>query len=186
MKYITFFCVLICGFSSCSDKNKEYDPLKIVTDSQLDSILQDIIVYTDEHTPDSINATNRFEYKNKPFFTGLRTNYSFKYLSKGLDGSYSYFISKKARGTDDMFVGMAGKVILSPQYHIINLEESFRMWRMTKAELDKKGIQVYKDFVEGKSLEQYMNVEEKQYIEFPNDHVAYDKIKHEWKIVKLY
>jgi hypothetical protein len=172
--------------SCTTTKSDAYDPAKVATPSQQDSLLLGVIIYTDEHTPDSINAANRFEEKNKPFFATLTSNYTFRYLTKSADGQYKYFIYKKARGTDDMFVGMAGTFTVSEGNKITNLEEVFRMWRMTEKELDPKALEVYQKFVEDKPLAEYMNSEEKHYIEFPNEHVAYDAAKHEWKIVKLY
>lgn len=187
MKNIIFICFLVYGIMSCTNTNSDaYDPLKVATTSEQDSLMLSIIIYTDEHTPDSINAANRFETKNKSFFAGLTSKYKFKYLTKNADGQYKYFIYKKARGTEDMFVGMCGKFSVSEENKITELTEAFRMWRMTKEELNKKSLEVYEAFVENKSLEAYINSEDKHYIEFPNEHVAYDALTHEWKIVKLY
>jgi hypothetical protein len=186
MKKIIVICLIAYSILSCTNNSDAYDPLKVTTASQQDSLLLDVIIYTDEHTPDSINAANRFEEKNKPFFAGLTSKYRFKYLSKNAAGQYKYFIYKKARGTEDLFVGMGGTFTVSGGTKISNLEETFRMWRMTEKELDPKALEVYQKFVEDKPLTEYMNSEEKQYIEFPSEHVTYDAAKHEWKIVKLY
>jgi hypothetical protein len=186
MKNIIVICFLAYSIIACTNNSNNYDPLKVATASQQDSLLLGIIIYTDEHTPDSINTANRFEEKNKPFFAGLTSKYTLKYLTKNTDGQYKYFIYKQARGTEDMFVGMGGTFTISEGNKISGLEESFRMWRMTEKELDPKALEVYQKFVEGKPLTEYMNSEEKHYIEFPSEHVAYDAAKHEWKIVKLY
>ena len=186
MKKIIIFFLLVILIAACTDNSKKYNPLESLNASQQDSIILEFAVYTDEHTSDSINGVNRFEEKNKPFFAGLTSKYRFKYLTKNAEGQYKYFIYKKARGTEDMFVGMAGTFTLSKENKITELTETFRMWRMTEKELDTKAFEVYEAFVENKSLNEYMNSEDKHYIEFPNDHVAYDAVKHEWKIVKLY
>lgn len=186
MKQLIILTLFVCTVLSCTNKANQYAPLNSLKESTKDSVLLDLIVYTDEHTPDSINTDNRFEEKNKTFFETLTSKYSFKYLTKDADGKYKYFVYKKARGTEDLMVGLAGTFVLSKENRITELTEAFRMWRMTEDELNKKGLEVYEAFVENKPLKQYMNSEEKHYIEFPNEHVAYDAAKHEWKIVKLY
>jgi len=151
----------------------------------MDSVLFNIIRYTDEHRPDSITLENRFESKNEVFFKSIVNKYSLDYLYKDGEGTYYYFINKLGRGVDDLYVGIGGKFKLGANNEFQNFEESFRMWRMLHKELDEKGIEVYNDFINNKPLDQYMNDEKKHYIEFPNEYVGYDSNKKEWKIIKL-
>ena len=187
MKYtIVFVSMVIAAMLFSCGKNKEYKPSELFTQAQQDSILLDVVRYTDEHIPDSIKTETRFEEKNKSFFKGLISNYRFKYLTKQSDGNYYYLIYKQARGVDDLLVGLGGTFTLSQNNTITALKEDFRMWRMPQPELDKKGLEVYEKFINHEPLTEYMNSEEKKYIEFPNDHVTYDAGKHEWKISTLY
>ncbi len=184
-RILVFFSLLIIVCASCSTNDEQYNPKNIISKPQEDSILLNIIKYTDEHRPDSINLENRFEKKNEAFFKGILNKYSLDYLYKDKDGTYYYFIYKVARGVDDMYVGIGGKFKLGPDNQLQDFEESFRMWRMLHKDLKAKGVEVYADFINNKTLDKYMNNEKIQYIEFPNDFVGYDKNKKEWVATKL-
>jgi len=184
-RILVFFSLLIIVFSSCSTNDKKYKPSNLVSKGQQDSILFDIIRYTDEHRPDSVTLENRFDPKSEAFFKSVMNKYTLDYLYKDNEGTYYYFVYKLGRGVDDMYVGIGGKFKLGPNNELQNFEESFRMWRMLHKELKVKGSEVYADFINNKPLDQYMNDEKKHYIEFPNEYVGYDMDKKEWKVLQL-
>ncbi|MDB5274414.1 MAG: hypothetical protein JWO58_2781 [Chitinophagaceae bacterium] len=178
----------IVSFSSCTKTKKDYKPSDVIVDkSERDSLLLAIITIIDEHIPDTVQKKDRFKPENQFFFKTIMPKYDFDCLYKNDQGEYLYFLTKPAMGVPDLYVGLAGKFKLDANHHIYDFEESFRMFRMYSDELNKKGMEVYNDFVAGKDLSKYhkdLNVD--PYIEFPNEHVGYDKKKMDWYIIKPY
>jgi hypothetical protein len=178
----------IIGISSCSKSKEAYSVhLLIPEKAKQDSLLVRIVTIIEEHMPDSVEKGDRFKPEQQTFFKSEMNKYKFEYLYKDDKGDYCYYISKPAYGVPELSVGLAGKFKLDDQGNLSDFEESYRMFRMTPEELDKKKFEVYESFVEGKDLASFhRDPDTDPYIEFPNDHVGYDKKKMEWYLIKPY
>lgn len=137
--------------------------------------------------PDSVAKQDRFKVEQQTLFKSEMSKYKFEYLYKDNIGDYYYYMSKPAYGVPELSVGLAGKFKMDDQGNLSDFEESYRMFRMPPAELDKKKLEVYESFVQGKDLTPFhKDLDTDPYIEFPNDHVGYDKKKLDWYIIKPY
>ena len=186
---ILFFMFTTTFLVSCGDKTKQDFDVKglIPVKSDRDRLLLDLVTIIEEHIPDTVLRANRFEVQYKPFFLSIVNKFDFECLYKNSDEEYFYFIRKPAYGVEGLFVGLGGKFKLDKNGKVKDFEESYRMFRMPDDELNKKGMAVYTDFIEGKDLSKFhkdINVD--PYIEFPNEHVAYNKKTLEWYITKPY
>ncbi|MBC7485502.1 MAG: hypothetical protein H7282_01950 [Cytophagaceae bacterium] len=175
-------------FSSCKKTKEDYKVSKLIeSKAEQDSLLLGIITIIEEHIPDTVKKADRFQPENKAFFESKLNKYDFECLTKNDKGEYLYFVRKPAYGVPELYVGLAGKFKLDANRKITDFEESYRLFRMPAHDLDRKGIEVYEAFINNQDLTQFhRDLDTDPYIEFPNEHVGYDKQKLDWYFIKPY
>ncbi|MDB5256404.1 MAG: hypothetical protein JWM14_1099 [Chitinophagaceae bacterium] len=182
--------LLLAGLITMSSCNKktEYAVSKVIPEkAEQDSLLLRIITVIEEHIPDTVAKEDRFHPEHQEFFKTRLDRYKFVYLYKNEQGEYLYYVTKPAYGVPELSVGLAGKFKLDEKNHLVDFEESYRLYRMPPEVLDKKSWEVYQAFVKGEDLQPFhRSLDTDPYIEFPNDHVAYDKKKLDWYFIKRY
>lgn len=203
-KKLLFFLCISCIFISCSrtsqkkieseptthsnlynytdavivDYLKKYSPTQFFTESEIDSLMVNIVTYIGKK-PKYTTPTTRFDSKNRNYYTNLSKNFEMCYLHKENDTTYYYYILRPARSPQGNSRGTGG-FFNYKNNSITYLQEVFvTVINKNKEESIAKGINLFTEFITNKNIDTYIHNE--LFIEWPDQRVFYDTISHEWR-----
>lgn len=93
-----------------------------------------------------------------------------------------YFVLlQPAPSIHEKYVALGAKITRSEKGEILSYEEVFRTWKHPKEVILERGAFLFKEMIAGHDLSAY-NASRMgdTYIEFPNEHVSYDRAKRQW------
>ncbi len=174
MKRIIAFAFLILSFTQCTNSK---DPLHYFSEAERDSLLADIITYVYVPAPNANNQT-KFKADFRAFYVKqLPSFYLQNYVEK--DG-ISYFFMIRPVGASALYRrGVLGKMQLDPKNHrIISFEEIANTPHLPEEVVRERGKFLFNKLVQEGNLDGYLAM--KQYIEWPDASLKYDKKTHTW------
>jgi hypothetical protein len=181
MKNIIIGLFIITSIFSCQSKNAKSNIY--LSDIQRDSLLTNIVTYIYTLAPNATPDT-KFQPQFRGFYAKNISKFTLENLQKSQDGWHYFFVIRPVGGSN-FRRGVLGKFKLKENSTIPTAFEEIANTPHLKDEIVKeRGTYLFQELVKNGNLNAQIPM--KQYIEWPAEHLAYDKKVHEWKIVKPY
>ena len=181
MKNTFFGLLIIISILSCQSKNSKFNIY--LSDSQHDSLLTNIVTYIYTLAPNAVPET-----KFQPQFRGFYAKNSPKFTLENLQQSpngWTYFFLIRPVGGSNFKRGVLGKFKLTENSTMpTEFEEIANTPHLKEETVKQRGAYLFQELLKNGNLNAQIPM--KQYIEWPDEHLAYDKKVHEWKIMKPY
>jgi len=156
------------------------DPADHLSKETMDDAMLEIVHYAAKLAPGATHET-KFEAQYDYYYKSVAAGYKWVHVQAKQDNGYYFLISRPARSLTPMDEGIGGTFLMKDD-SLVTYEETFRMWKMPKENLEVKGKALFDRMVDGKDLSiYYPKFTGDQYIEVPDDHFVYDKEKRVWR-----
>ena len=181
MKNITLGLLIAISTVSCQSKSSKVNIY--LSESQHDSLLTNIVTFIYSLAPNA-TAETRFQPLFRGFYTKNTTKFTLENLQQTSDG-WNYFFLIRPVGGGEFKRGVLGKFKLKGNSTMPTEFEEIANTPHLKTEVVKeRGEFLFRELLKNGNLKAQIPM--KQYIEWPDEHLAYDKKVHEWKVVKPY
>lgn len=175
------YCIAgILFLMSCNQQKDSILADDQLTPSQKEAVKKSIIRYVSKG-PDNVSAQDRFKPDYDKYYEGNAKRCFLEFYT--VKGGYHYFlVTQPAASLVEKRHATGGRFMLNDKGEITEYEEIFRTWKMTPKELKTKSELLFRELIEGKSMERYYTKHAgDQYIEFPDDRTYFDKESRSWK-----
>ena len=181
MKNVIFGLFIIISILSCQSKSSKFNIY--LSDDQQDSLLTNIVTYIYTLAPNATPET-KFQAQFKGFYTKNISKFTLENLQQSPNG-WTYFFVIRPVGGSNFKRGVLGKFKLKENSTTPTEFEEIANTPHLKEEIVKeRGAYLFQELLKNGNLNAQIPM--KQYIEWPDEHLAYDKKVHEWKIMKPY
>ena len=181
MKNIIFGLLITISIFSCQSKNSKFNTY--LSDGQNDSLLTNIVTYIYTLAPNATSET-RFQRQFRGFYAKNTTKFILEDLQKSPDGWHYFFIIRPVGG-GTFKRGVLGKFKLKEHSTMpTEFEEVANTPHLAEAVALERGKYLFQELVKNGNLDKQIPM--KQYIEWPDEHLAYDKKQHQWITIKPY
>ena len=180
----TIFALLLIPVLLLSCNSEKQKVSDYFTDSQIDSLLTNIVTYIYIPAPKATNQT-KFQPQFRDFYTKNMARFNLQNYYQAEDG-WSYFFLIRPVGASPKFRrGVLGKFKLKENSLMpTEFEEIANTPHLEEEVVKERGKYLFQELIKNGNLDKQMPM--KHYIEWPDEHLAYDKKKHEWMVVKPY
>jgi hypothetical protein len=172
---ISFIFLVAC-------KEKSYQADDHLTVKEKDAIVQTLVRYVAKG-PENVPASERFHTKYDSFYREKASHIRLEQYYPG-DDQFYFLISQPASSLIEKRNATGGRFKLNDKGEMTEYEEVFRTWKMVPDTLRTRSYLLFKNMVEGKSLEPFYtkNSGGVEYIEFPDDRTFYDVSARQWRL----
>ena len=168
-------------FSCHTKKQKASD---YFADNQVDSLLINIITYIYIPAPKATQET-KFEPQFRDFYVKNSSKFTLKYLEKSSDGWYYFSVIRPVAGGSLFKRGVLGKFKLKENSLMpIDFEEVANTPHLKEGIVQERSEYLFQELTKNGNLDKQIPM--KQYIEWPDEHLNYDKKNYQWIVVKSY
>jgi hypothetical protein len=181
MKNIIIFLITISLFS-CNQKKQQASDY--FTDSQEDSLLTNIVTYIYTPAPQATKET-KFKPQFRSFYTKNLSLFNLQNYYQSEDGWNYFFLIRPVGGSPTFRRGVLGKFKLKEKSLMpMDFEEVANTPHLAEEVVKERGKYLFQELIKNGNLDKQIPM--KQYIEWPDEHLAYDKKQHEWITIKPY
>jgi hypothetical protein len=158
-----------------------YNPDEQLDQKEKSEFITNIIRYAGK-LPDKANDTTKFNTEFDAHYQDQESRHVLKLYYKSSSDEQFFLLTRKAPSLYEKYVAVGGRLRVRND-SIVEYEEVFRTWRMAPDTLHNRGAFLFDLMVKGKPLDPYFtrNSNGVEYIEFPDEHVYYDKESRRWK-----
>jgi hypothetical protein len=182
MKNIIFGLIISISLFSCNSKKHQANDY--FTDSQEDSLLTNIITYIYTPAPQATNET-KFKPQFRSFYTKNLSLFNLQNYYQSEDGWNYFFLIRPVGGSPKFRRGVLGKFKLKENSLMpTDFEEVANTPHLAEEIVKERGKYLFQELIKNGNLDKQIPM--KQYIEWPDEHLAYDKKQHEWITIKPY
>ncbi|MBX2965107.1 MAG: hypothetical protein KF845_03105 [Cyclobacteriaceae bacterium] len=182
MRSVFFLTILALPFfQSCDTHKKSYLPDAHLTAQQQEQVKQKIIRYVAK-MPRRVTGDIKFDTAYDKHYAEQvkRHRLMAYYISK--EGGHFFLVTRIAPGIEEKWVATGGRMKFDANGELFEYEEVFRTWKMKKEILDERAMYLFDLLVKGEDLTPYYTATAGfNYIEFPDEHVYFDKPSRSWK-----
>lgn len=180
MKIIGLFIITLLTYACQS--SPDYRPEFYLDPIEKDEMLQKIIRYAGK-LPQKVSDSLKFNNKHDAYYRELASKHQFTHYYISDNGEHFFMIKRPAPSLHEKYAATGGRMRFNETDSLIEYEEVFRTWKMIPDTLLRRGALLFDKMVTGKSLEPYLtkNSGGIEFIEFPDEHVTYDKESRLWK-----
>jgi hypothetical protein len=174
---IYLFSALI--FLSCAQNREKQSSTQNINKVNKDSLFLQIIKYVAKK-PEGISNEMRFENKHNRYYNNEALKFELISLEKkDLDSSYYFFLSRPVGGTS-LRRGVVGKFKYDTLLQkISHFEEVINTPHLKEEVVLERGRFLYKELLKSGDISKYITM--KQFVEWPDSNLYYDKSSSEWK-----
>lgn len=181
MKKILIILIVVF-FTACN--SKKYQVSDYFTDNQRDSLLTDIITYVYINAPQATNKT-KFQPQFRGFYAKSLSSFNLQNYYQSKDGWNYFFLIRPVGASPKFRRGVLGKFKLKENSLTpTDFEEIANTPHLEEEVVKKRGKYLFQELIKNGNLDKQIPM--KQYIEWPDKHLAYDKKLNEWITVKPY
>lgn len=167
---------------SCNTKKQQVNDY--FTDNQRDSLLTNIITYLYIPAPKATNET-KFEPQFRGFYTKNISKFNFQNYYPAEDGWNYFLIIRPVAGGSLFKRGVLGKFKLKEKSFMpTEFEEVANTPHLAEETVKERGQYLFQELIKNGNLDKQISM--KQYVEWPDEHLRYDKKQHEWINIKPY
>ena len=180
-KIVIHFLFSILLFSCTSKKHQVGD---YFTNNQRDSLLTNIITYIYIPAPKANNET-KFQPQFRDFYTKNISKFNLLNYFQAEDG-WNYFLLIRPVAGGSLFKrGVLGKFKLAKNSLVpTQFEEVANTPHLKEGIVQERSKYLFQELIKNGNLDKQMPM--KQYIEWPDEHLNYDKKTYQWIVVKSY
>lgn len=175
--YLIPLVFLILPGLSCSSGRK-YDIASYFSKEQSDSLLVDVVTFIGRK-PEGSDWQTKYDPVYRNYYIRLSAGFSFEYYYISPAGVHYFYMIRPARHKDGNRRGVGGMYRIGSDGTIVDFEEVFNTPVKSEAELREIGKILFSELVKTGNVERFS--ENRNYIEWPDDRLKYDKVKKEWR-----
>lgn len=182
MKQIILSLIFPIFLISCDSKKEQID--SYFTDNQRDSLLINIVTYLNIPAPQATNKT-KFQPQFREFYAKSLSSFYLQNYYQSPDGWNYFFVIRPVGGNPKFRRGVLGKFKLAPNSLMpTEFEEVANTPHLAEEIVKERGKYLFRELIKTGNLDKQIPM--KQYIEWPDEHLKYDKKGNEWVIIKPY
>ena len=182
MKNLKFLIIFIVIISSCNSKKQKASDY--FTDDQADTLLTNIITYIYIPAPKATNET-KFQPQFRGFYTKNISKFNLQNYYQAEDGWHYFLIIRPVAGGSLFKRGVLGKFKLKEDSLMpTEFEEVANTPHLKEGIVQERSEYLFQELIKNGNLNKQIPM--KQYIEWPDKHLAYDKKMKEWITIKPY
>jgi hypothetical protein len=182
MKNIILSLLFPIFLFSCNQKKHQINDY--FTDNQKDSLLTNIVTYLYIPAPQATNET-KFEPQFRGFYTKSLSSFNLQNYYQSEDGWNYFFMIRPVGGSPTFRRGVLGKFKLKENSLMpIEFEEVANTPHLAEEIVKERGQYLFQEMIRNGNLNKQIPM--KQYIEWPDKHLNYDKKTNQWITVKPY
>ena len=182
MKNVIFTLLILNSLFSCNTKKQKISDY--FTDNQRDSLLTNLITYIYIPAPKATNQT-KFQPPFREFYKKNISKFTLQNYYKAEDGWHYFLIIRPVAGGSLFKRGVLGKFKLKENSLMpTDFEEVVNTPHLKEGIVQERGQYLFQELIKNGNLDKQIPM--KQYIEWPDEHLAYDKKQHEWITIKPY
>ena len=167
---------------SCN--TKKYQVNDYFTDNQRDSLLTNIITYLYIPAPQANNQT-KFQPQFRDFYSQNLSSFNLQNYYQAEDEWNYFFIIRPVAGGSLFKRGVLGKFKLKENSLIPTaFEEVANTPHLTEEIVKERGQYLFQELIKNGNLDKQISM--KQYVEWPDKHLTYDKKSNQWINIKPY
>ena len=176
---LMFTLLLLLG--ACST-GPDYRPENHLSPKEQDELMMDIIRYVGKR-PDNTSDSARFLPTHDQHYLEQAAKHRLALYFQNEAGVRYFLVTRPAPSIHEKYVATGGKLLYGEDGKIAEYEEVFRTWKMQKDTLANRSLILFTKMVKGELLDAFLtkNSNGVEYIEFPDDHVYFDKTTRVWK-----
>lgn len=175
LKKSIIFILLTSVFFSCK---KSYNPEKLLTDKQKDSLLITLIIQMDKLQAGA-NMDTRFDEEFREGYEQRKKLFSLDQYYVGQDGFHYFMVIRRVPSLYEANKrAEAGRFRRGSNGKITDFEEVFVTPILSDKEAHDKGVTLLHEYITSGNIEKYKN--DITYVEFPNLTWTYNKKKQAW------
>jgi hypothetical protein len=161
----------------CRTENK-YTISSYHDQDTIDTLLVNLVTFVGVK-PKAANWETRLLPEHRSYYINQAKQFSFDRYFVSPEGLHYFFMVRPARHPKGNQRGVGGKFRLTEDMQITELEELFNTPVMPNEEIILKGRKIFNEMITNGNIEKYLN--DKDYIEWPDERLKYDKVKNEWR-----
>ena len=182
MKNILIILSVFVLLFSCN--SKKYQASEYFSSTEQDTLLTNIITYIYLPAPGADNTT-KFETRFRSFYVKALPFFKIQNYYQTEDGWNYVFLIRPVSSSPVFRRGVLAKFKLKegslmPE----SFEEIINTPHLTEEIVEERGGFLFRELIKDGNVDKYLPM--KQYIEWPDDHLQYNKATHEWVTVKPY
>jgi hypothetical protein len=182
MKNLALTVFILISILSCQSRNAKFNIY--LSNNQKDSLLTNIVTYIYTLAPKATRET-KFAPQFREFYVKNSSKFTLENLQQTPDGWCYFFMIRPVAGGQLFKRGVLGKFKLQedslmPQ----DFEEVANTPHLKEEVVKERGQYLFQELIKNGNLDKQIPM--KQYVEWPDEHLAYDKALHEWKVIKPY
>jgi hypothetical protein len=182
MKNIIFGLFLISILISC--KAKKYETNVYFSQEQEDNLLTNIVTYIYTPAPQATNET-KFQPQFRGFYTKALSSFILQNFYQSNDGWNYFFLIRPVGGSPKFRRGVLGKFKLKENSVMpTEFEEVANTPHLEEEIVKERGKYLFQELIKNGNLDKQIPM--KQYIEWPDEHLNYDKKTNQWITIKPY
>lgn len=162
---------------TCKSENK-YSISSYHDQETIDTLLVNLVTLVGVK-PKATNWETRLLPEHRTYYINHAKQFSFDRYSVSPEGIHYFFMVRPARHPKGNQRGVGGKFRLTEDMQITELEELFNTPVMPNEEIISKGREIFEEMVSTGNIEKFLK--NKDYIEWPDERLKYDKNKNEWR-----
>ena len=167
---------------SCQSKKQQAS--EYFTDKQQDSLLTNIVTYLYIPAPQATNQT-KFEPQFRSFYTKNLSSFNLQNYYQAEDGWNYFFLIRSVGGSSTFRRGVLGKFKLKENSLMpTEFEEVANTPHLAEETVKERGHYLFQELIKNGNLDKQIPM--KQYVEWPDEHLNYDKKTNQWITVKPY
>lgn len=178
--FTVLFLVFIVTSCSTTKKEEKYSPLSYLSETDQKKIKEEIIRYVAK-TPRRVTGDIKFDTTYDEHYAKQVEGHELLAYYKASDGEHFFLVSRIAPSIQEKLVATGGRMRFDDDFKLTEYEEVFRTWKMNREDLEVRATYLFDLMVKGEDLTPYYTATAGfNYIEFPDEHVTYDKVKRTW------
>lgn len=182
MKNMPFGLLISIFLVSCNSKTQQVNDY--FTDNQRDSLLTNIITYLYIPAPQANNQT-KFDPKFRDFYYQNLSSFKLQNYYQAEDGWNYFLIIRPVSGGALFKRGVLGKFKLKDNsLKPTAFEEVANTPHLAEEIVKERGQYLFQELIKNGNLDKQISM--KQYIEWPDKHLTYDKKSNQWINIKPY
>ena len=162
---------------TCKPGNK-YDISSYHGQETIDTLLVNLVTLVGVK-PKATDWETRLVPEHRRYYINHAKQFSFDRYFISPEGVHYFFMVRPARHAEGNQRGVGGKFKLTEDLQIAELEELFNTPVMPYEEIISKGRTIFEEMIVTGNVEKFLK--DKDYIEWPDGRLKYDKSKNEWR-----
>jgi hypothetical protein len=174
------FLLLVLSVA-CRTRKHTYDPANYLSPSEQTEVMQKIIRYVAK-PPRRVLGDEKFDTLYDDHYNlQIRLHELLAYYIDN-NGEHYFLVARQAPSTDVKWIATGGKMRFGKGGELTEYEEVFRTWKLKRPDMESRAKYLFDLMVKGEDLSPYYTDKAGfNYIEFPDEHVYFDKQARRWK-----